>query len=129
MEEALIALLLGHPALSSRLGKKVRIGRAAQTDKPPYAVLQVVDINRGYTLKGNDGLVRSRVQIDVYAETYTAAKQAARIIEALLSGRKDDFFKAVFLEDHRDLPAADAGNVNTLFRVSLDIIVHYGEAQ
>lgn len=129
MEEALIALLLGHVPVVGVFGKRVRLGRAPQKDAVPYAVLQVIDINRGYTFKGADGLVRSRVQIDIYAEKYSTAKEAARIVEALLSGHKDNFFRAIFLEDHRDLPAADAGNVNTLFRVSLDIIVYYGETQ
>lgn len=129
MEEALIALLLSHAPLTALLGQKIRPGRANQADLPPFAVVQVIDSNRSYTYAGDVGLIAARVQIDVYAETYSAAKQAARLIEARLSGHRDQFFQAIFLTDQRDLPAADAGAVTTKFRTSIDITVHYGEQQ
>ncbi|KQS86942.1 DUF3168 domain-containing protein [Rhizobium sp. Leaf383] len=129
MEEALIALLLAHADLVDLVGMKVRPGRASQTDLAPFIVVQVIDKNRAYTMKGHSGLVRSRMQIDAYADSYAQAKVIARIIEARLNGYKDAAFKAIFLEDHRDLPAADAGTVTTKFRTSLDITVHYGEPQ
>ncbi|CZT36138.1 tail completion protein gp17 [Rhizobium sp. 9140] len=129
MEEAIIALLLSDADLIEIVGGKVRPGRASQTDLAPFVVVQVIDKNRSYTMKGHSGLVRSRVQIDGYADTYAQAKEVSRIIEARLNGYKDAAFKAIFLEDHRDLPAADAGAVTTKFRSSLDITVHYGEPQ
>ncbi|TCM56157.1 uncharacterized protein DUF3168 [Rhizobium sp. PP-F2F-G48] len=129
MEEALIALLLAHAELVELVGTKVRPGRASQTDIAPFVVVQVIDKSRAYTMKGHSGLVRSRIQIDAYADSFAQAKAIARIIEARLSGYKDGAFKAIFLEDHRDLPAADAGTVTTKFRTSLDITVHYGEPQ
>lgn len=129
MEEALIALLLADAGLTDLIDGRVRPGRASQTDPAPFVVVQVIDKNRSYTMKGHSGLVRSRVQLDAYADTYAQAKEIARLMEARLSGHKDAPFKAIFLEDHRDLPAADAGTVTTKFRASLDITVHYGEPQ
>lgn len=129
MEENLIALMLSHAPITALLGQKIRPGRADQADSPPFAVVQVIDSNRSYTLAGASGIVAARVQIDVYADTYNGAKQAARLIEARLSGYRDQFFQGIFLTDQRDLPAADAGAVTTKFRTSIDITVHYGDKQ
>ncbi|MEW9838237.1 hypothetical protein [Mesorhizobium marinum] len=44
-----------------------------------------------------------------------------------MSGHRAGIFKGIFIDSERDLPAADAGEVNQLFRVSIDLIIHHGE--
>lgn len=78
-------------------------------------------------MRGASGLVESRVQVDSYADTYTAAKGAARDVQAVISGYQSGDIQAIFMDSERDLPAADAGEVNHLFRVSLDLIIHHQE--
>ncbi|RVK40898.1 tail completion protein gp17 [Sinorhizobium meliloti] len=121
MEEALTALL------ASVAGGRRYWTRAPQTALRPFVVLNRVDGVASYHYLGASGLVASRVQIDCYADTYTAAKATARAVEAILSGHVGGIIQAIFLESHRDLPAADAGDVTNLFRTSIDITVHHGE--
>ena len=121
MEETITTLL------ASVAGGRRYWTRAPQTAVRPFIVLNRIDGIANYHYQGASGYVSSRVQIDCYADTYTAAKALARSVEALLSGHTGGIIQAIFLESHRDLPAADAGDVTKLFRTSIDITVHHGE--
>lgn len=126
MEEALIALLLGSVPLTTMTGTRIYWGRKPQAVAlRPYIVLQRIDGDPTYHMTGASNYVASRVQADVYAETYTSSKQAARSLIATLSGYAGGIFQGIFLDSQRDLPAADAGEVTTLFRTSVDFIAHH----
>lgn len=101
--------------------------RAPQNTARPYVILNVIDKPRGYTMAGQDGLTQSRVQADVYADSYSSAKTVARSIVTLLSGYRGGKFQGVFVDSERDLPAETAGSVSQLFRVSIDLMIHYGD--
>ncbi|MDH0873662.1 tail completion protein gp17 [Agrobacterium pusense] len=101
--------------------------RAPQTAPRPYVLLQVISAPSNYHMQGASGYVPIRVQIDVYANTYTEVTAVSRQIKGILSGYVSGPIQAVFIETERDLPAADAGDVNNLFRNSIDVIIHYGE--
>ncbi len=119
MEEALTALLANVAG-----GRRYWV-RAPQTEKPPYIVLNRVSGRRDYTAQKASGYVTSRVQVDCYAATYGDAKALARQVERALSGRRAGAVQGIFLDSERDLPAADAGDVNHLFRISLDFMIHH----
>lgn len=121
MEEALTALL------ASVAGGRRYWGRAPQAAARPYVVLTRITGIRDYHTRGASGLVESRVQADCYADTYSAAKGLARDVRDAVSGHRAVIFKGIFIDSERDLPAADAGEVNHLFRVSIDLIIHHGE--
>lgn len=121
MEEAITALL------ASVAGGRRHWGRAPQTVSRPFLVLNRIDGVPDYVMRGASGYVASRVQIDAYADTYTAAKAAARDTIAALSGYRGGTILGIFVVSQRDLPAADAGEVNHLFRVSIDIMIHHQE--
>lgn len=121
MEEALTALLA-----SVADGRRYWV-RAPQSAARPYVVLNRIDGIRDYHMQGASGYISSRVQIDCYADTYTAAKSTARAVINTLSGYSGGDIQAIFVDGERDLPAADAGDVTNLFRTSIDIIVHHGE--
>jgi hypothetical protein len=93
----------------------------------PYVVLTRVGGVRNYHFTGPSGYVESRVQIDCYGDTYDSVKSVASAILAILSGYSGGDIQAIFVEGERDLPAADTGEVNELFRKKLDLIVHHGE--
>jgi hypothetical protein len=78
-------------------------------------------------MQGNTGHAAARVQIDVYAPAYRDAKVTARVIDAVLSGYSGGMFQGVFLMAQRDLTEMDAGDVNPLFRISSDYMIHYTE--
>lgn len=121
MEEAITALL------ASVAGGRRYWGRAPQTVSRPFLVLSRIDGVPNYVMQWASGYVASRVQIDAYADTYTAAKAAARAAIAVLSGYRGGDILGIFVDSQRDLPAADAGEVNHLFRVSIDIMIHHQE--
>ncbi|MDE3797597.1 DUF3168 domain-containing protein [Sinorhizobium meliloti] len=121
MEGALTALL------ASVAGGRRYWVRAPQTEPRPYVVMQRVSEIVDYHYRGASGYVASRVQIDCYADTFTAVIATARDVKSALSGVRSGPIQAIFIDTERDLPAADAGEVTNLFRTSIDIIVHHGE--
>ncbi|WP_172599796.1 DUF3168 domain-containing protein [Cereibacter sphaeroides] len=72
MEEALRALLLGTPAITALVDRRVNFGAHPQGEPLPALVLTTVSDREGLTLGGPDGLQQARVQIDCYAESYGA---------------------------------------------------------
>lgn len=124
MEEALTALLA-----SVAGGRRywVRAPANINVNAGPYLVLNRVDGVPSYDYQGSAGYVQSRVQVDVYGKTYTATKDAVRALVAAVSGQSTGDIQAIFVNSERDLPAADAGEVNNIFRTSVDLILHHGE--
>lgn len=121
MEETITSLL------ASVAGGRRYWGRAPQGTPYPNIVLSKIGGVPNYHMQGASGFVSSRVQIDIYAETYTATIATARAVKALLSGYSSDDIQAIFIESERNLPAADAGEVTNLFRTSIDVTIHHGE--
>lgn len=121
MEEVLTGLL------STVASGKRHWGRAPAGTAAPYVVMNRIDGIPDYTMQGPSRLVSTRVQVDVYAATYTAARILGRQVATILSGYKNGSIQGVFLDGQRDLPAEDAGAVAVLFRVSLDFIIHHLE--
>lgn len=121
MEEAvteLLALVAG--------GRRFWV-RAPQGTARPFVVLNRVSGVRDYHLQGASGYVASRVQLDSYADSYAEAKAVAHSAIAAMSGRRTGSIQGIFIDSERDLPAADAGEVNQLFRTSVDFIIHHSE--
>lgn len=131
MEETLLGLLLGSPAVSAHFDRNVYWVEVPQKErKKPNCVLRVVGTQPRYSFQGQTNLTRSRVQIDVRALSYLAAKSAARAVRKAVSGHRSRTIKAIFLETERDLPdeVADFDNrVSQIFRVSIDIFIHHQE--
>jgi hypothetical protein len=121
MEEAITALL------ANVAGGRRHWVRAPQDTARPFVVLNRISGVRDYHMQGASGYVASRLQVDIYADTHTAAKATARQVRDALSGRRGSTIQGIFLDMERDLPAEDAGAVTHLFRVSLDFNVHHTE--
>jgi hypothetical protein len=101
--------------------------RAPVAAQLPFVVLQRVTGMPNYNMQGASGYVFSRIQIDVYATSYSSAKTTAAAVKTVLSGYSDSSIQAIFIDSERDLPAADVGEVTDLFRTSIDITIHHGE--
>lgn len=121
MEDDLTALMAGIAD-----GRRYWV-RAPQSAARPYVILNRIDKPRGYTMKGQDTLTQTRVQADIYADTYSAALGVSRSMVTLLSGYRGGKFQGVFVDSERDLPAESASSVSQLFRISIDLMIHYGE--
>lgn len=122
MEQELTALL-------SSVVQRRYWGRAPQTPAPdrPYVVLSRVSGVRRYHTQGADGLVASRIQIDVYGDTYIAAHNTGNAVIGVLSGYRGGTIQAVFIDSQRDMAGIDGSDPNELFRMSIDVIVHHSE--
>jgi hypothetical protein len=124
MEEVLTALLA---SIAGGRRYWVEAPQTATAGQGPYVVLNRVDGLRDYHMRGPSGYVASRVQADCFGKTYAVTKQTARALIAALSGHRGGIIQGIFIDNERDLPTADSGEVNNLFRVSVDLIVHHSE--
>ena len=126
MEEALTSILSGVAG-----GRRYWLRAPQSLSTRPYIVLNRVSGNRDYHLKGASRYVQSRVQCDVYAETYSSVKATARALVAVVSGYAGTIggvqIQRIYVDSERDLPADDAGEITNLYRVSIDLMVHHDE--
>ena len=126
MEQELTALLASASA-------RRYWGRAPETPpKRPYLRLTRIGGDRDYHNQGSSGLVASRVQIDVLADTYTSASTTAAAVVSALSGYRGGTIQVVFVDSERDLSGIDGigGEVdpNQLYRRTIDVMVHHTSA-
>ena len=126
MEEAVSSIL------STVAGGRRYWVRAPQSlSTLPYIVMNRVSANRNYHMKGPSGYVQSRVQLDIYSDSYGGAKGIARDVRDTVSGFTGTIgglqIQKITIESERDLPADDAGEITFLFRTTLDLMVHHDE--
>jgi hypothetical protein len=82
-------------------------------------------------MQGPSGLIASRVQADIWAESYASAKTASRALVALLSGYKGTVgttrFQLITIDGERDLFDAGSNDAQRFYRVSIDLMIHHHE--
>lgn len=128
MEKAIIALLLGDPALKAIVGSSIYWGRKPQSDTgTPYLTMQVISWASDYRMSGGEMMAPARVQFDVWGKTYLSARDGANALCRVLSGcrRKvgDVTIHAGFIDARRDFNEISPGDDSELFRRSTDIII------
>lgn len=128
-QAALLARLRAAAGVTALVGTKTYWENAPQNTARPYVTLLDLTPSRPQHLQGFD-LEPSRVQIDVWANTYSS-KQA--IMEAVLAvlvpgvtsnGHK--FSRADVALGPRDLPERDGDTI--IYRKSADLIIHHTTA-
>lgn len=130
MEEALVALLLANVSVSALVDDRVHWLALPQGAQLPSIVLTVVTDIGQVTYQGINDLRDTRVQIDCYGESYSAAKTVARTVAGNLDGFKGVFsgvsFEGVFQDSERE--GRDDDNLpDIIFRNSRDFrIWHKG---
>lgn len=85
MEEQLRTLLLNTTAITTLVGQRIAWGEHPQGTPLPAIVLTVISDIDGYHMNGANNMFRGRVQADVYAMTYGAAKGIVRAIVKTLN--------------------------------------------
>lgn len=126
MEELIVGLLGGDAAVMLLAGTRTHWGRKPQGGgDAPYLVLQMIGGTSDANMQGGRFRQR-RVQVDAYAKTYTLARDLGDAAMKALAGRRAGIIQGIFVDtEPRDLPAADAGEANHLFRRSFDIFVSH----
>jgi Protein of unknown function (DUF3168) len=134
MIEALTALLLGHAPLQATVGDRVHwLLQPRGVSGFPYLNLTVISDPRSYHMKGQSSLRQTRVQVDIWAETYTAAKAVAGVVtdEGFLSGFTGSSlginFQKIGVGDERDLTDQTTGEERQLFRISVDLEISWNK--
>lgn len=108
IQEQLLALLLGTTAAAGRVYPMTAPDGVAK----PYIAYQRISANSENILFGSSGLINTRMQIDVYSNTYAEANTIAAQVDALMSA---------WTVQNVSLSAQDFyEDVVKLFRVSTD---------
>lgn len=82
IQEQMVAMLLAGTALPP---ERICALVAPALTVRPYIVYQRIIKNSENVLSGSSGLVNSRMQLDVYADSYGAAQALADQVDALMS--------------------------------------------
>jgi hypothetical protein len=89
-ERGLFTLLSTTPPLKALLGKRWFPVELPQAPKYPAGTYKVVSAPREYTHDGPAGLVRARIQLDLYATTYDGVRALKEALLAVLGGAQVD---------------------------------------
>lgn len=101
-------------------------GMSRQGASEPRVVLTMVSGGQAYTASDAVNLRPYRVQVDCYGATYLAVRNMARSLIAALGGHRGGAFGGIFLDAERDF-APDTESGETMFRRSLDFMIHHKE--
>ena len=130
MEAALITKMLATAGVTALSETRINWLRRPQGEGLPAIVLHRIDGAPDYHTEGPSGLVESRVQVDCWGASYSAAKALARAVDTALSGQAfvqgAIRFDVILIVDERDSTFDEAPD--TLFRTSLDLMVHHASA-
>lgn len=80
------ALIAWFNATLPMLGNRIHANYCPQNEPCPRMVLQTIHDERTKTLAGYDGLLKSSIQADVYAQTYTDIAAIHKALVALFRG-------------------------------------------
>lgn len=134
MEAALVAKLLATAGVTALSSQRINWSRRPQGETIPAGKASIVlhrisgqpDIHHG----GPSGLVESRIQVDCWAATYSAAKATARAIEAAITAQRFTQgairFDVILVDNERDDTFDEASL--SYFRTSLDLTVRHAAA-
>jgi hypothetical protein len=127
MEGALIDLIKADSFIGAVVGARVYPLRLPQGSAMPAIVSTRVSGQPLYADDGEVGLQSARVQVDVWATTYTQAKDLAQLVRARLSafsGVHDGVnISYIMLDEERDLSESGANASEYRMRVAMDFIV------
>lgn len=113
--------LMGYTSIPS-----VNVGyvRALKDTATPYATITKISSPRGLTHDGADGLAVTRLQVSVYAKTYTELKTLCAELYAL-HGTKSGNMNIIELANEVDLWDGESDVLST----ALDFIVRHTEQE
>lgn len=128
MQTALTTLLLPVAELGGRINW---VYSPRQGEAYPYSVLRVISWGQGYTSCGAQNYADTRVQIDVWGNSYAQATEAAQAVKALLSGYQGSVsgikFQGIFLDRYSDSADENTGSETLLYRVLQDYLIHWSQ--
>ncbi len=131
MEEALVARLLGTPALSALVGNRITWGERVKKEQLPAITMLGVSPGRSYVHGGADQTANPRIQFDCYGATANQAKAVARALRDTLetpATQSGIDFSVSLLDAMRGPLIEDTGGGLKVHRYSLDFFVWFSPA-
>lgn len=125
MEEEFRAILLASTAVTGIVGTRINWGETPQGQPFPSIALTVASTNNDHTMSGPDKLFEGRVQCDIYADSYGAAKLLWRAVMAVMDGYRGGNFQGVFHATSRDGRETGTNEPDRPFRISADFMTHW----
>lgn len=136
MEDTFVTMIQAQPAITALVGAgtNARIFPLVLPQDPtfPCMTYQVISGPRDYTQDGADGVVRFRVQCNLYGATYAQVKGLRDALEGSVSGLHNQSFgspavkvKGVFLTNERDTYEQVLAQLppGSPYRKSIDLMV------
>ena len=127
MEEALRTLLAADAGVAGAVGTLVFWVEAPQSVNADFINLHLVSGVPDIAMQGPTGLVESRVQVDCWAATYSAAKTIGRAVKAAVNGYRGDIgsisIRLIRIAGERDDTSPPTGDGHTRYRNSIDLLI------
>lgn len=126
MQADFIQLLLAAPAVAGVVDNRVWPAARPQGSPLPAIVCTRISGQPGYDDDGEIGLETARIQVDMWAETYTQAKDLSRLVRTTLSAfsgvQGGTNFSYIMLDEERDQREQGGSQTDYPFRVIMDFI-------
>lgn len=87
VEDAVVSYLATDTNVVALVSTRVHVLILPQSPVLPAIRVQLIDEPKAYQLRGEDGLVASRVQVDAFGRDYATTGALAVAIDAALSGK------------------------------------------
>lgn len=132
LEEVLVDYLQNDAGITAAVGDQIFWTKRPQGLSPPDIIMHKIgDGRRDYNMDGPSGLVRTRVQMDCWGETYAQAVGIGRALRNALSGLTHnqsgvDIFGA-FIDSQGEDFDAEADNVSKYQRWRIDFLIWHTE--
>lgn len=128
-QAALRARLIAAAPVAALVGQRIYWVQRPQAAALPAITLQTISDDRPQHMKGLQELRASRVQLDVWAETYGSTRQVSEAaIAALLPEQTGNGirFERTFVAAVRD--SGEQTGTTFVHRTTIDLIIHHAAA-
>jgi len=132
--EGVRAYLVAQAGITALASTRVRTTQADEADALPYILLTMISDGSEYSMAGEVGLARCRVQTDAIAATPLSALDVSEAIRAAMSGYRGAMGGVQVRRCHRqdragpDLFGPDDGSQRGKYRVRMDFMIDYRES-
>ena len=82
--EALYSYMVTHPLITAVIDDRIRPMKLADKDVLPAMSYQLIGDSEGRLLKGNDGLYRANIQLNIWADSYKEARDVSHVLRNVL---------------------------------------------
>lgn len=125
MEVDFRSLITSDGAVAGLVGNRVYWGAIEQTAANPCVRLTLISGAPVYASKGAAGLTSSRVQVDVRADSYAAARAVADAVEAVINGFSGisgtTHFRSALMLNQRAIVETLAGELQHLISSDFEV--------